>query len=180
MLVVLAGSEHIANRDGIPDRIVRHLKQDFGREMTFNNGRPFTIVPRGVRWQSAGRPDIEGPLPGKAFSDWVWYTQQEVPEGGFRAQLATERIVFGNTGGGSAGSTGVAGAGAGAGQEVADTPSGIPGALSSPLLSSRMVCATNVGSTVPCSLAPKLVLRMCAVCPCVRSIFPAPMSNPCC
>ena len=75
-LIVLAGSSHVAARDGIPDRIARRLKNDYARDLPFP---PFTIIPRGVQWQRDGKPDLGGgDLPTAEYSDWVWYTQRGV------------------------------------------------------------------------------------------------------
>ena len=70
-LIILAGSSHIRGRNGIPDRIVHRLKQDYSRDLPFP---PFTIVAQGVRWTSAGTPQtLEKPT--VEDSDWIWYTQ---------------------------------------------------------------------------------------------------------
>ena len=64
-MVVLAGSAHVAGRDGIPDRITRRTGCSC-----------FTIVPQGVQWVDHN-PVVNAP-PRRDLADWIWYTQREV------------------------------------------------------------------------------------------------------
>jgi len=64
-MVVLAGSAHVAGRDGIPDRITRRTGCSC-----------FTIVPQGVQWVDHN-PLVKVP-PRRDIADWVWFTQREV------------------------------------------------------------------------------------------------------
>lgn len=67
-MVLLAGVTHIVNRDGIPDRIERRLK---------DRPPPFTVVPQNVDWDMSTKlPAVETP-PGRGYADWVWYTENE-------------------------------------------------------------------------------------------------------
>lgn len=65
-MVLLAGNNHVQDRDGIPDRIERRTGM-----------KPFTVVPMSVSWTDDGLPDIEHP-PGRGFADWVYFTQNEI------------------------------------------------------------------------------------------------------
>ncbi|GAB0495447.1 hypothetical protein MMPV_006748 [Pyropia vietnamensis] len=70
-LVVLAGTAHVENRDGLPERVERRA-----------GGRAFTVIPTSVRWTvTAGTsvPDIAAPMGrGGAIADWIWYSPREI------------------------------------------------------------------------------------------------------
>lgn len=70
-LVVLAGTAHVENRDGLPERVERRT-----------GGRAFTVLPTSVRWTVAAGtsvPDIAAPLGGGGgVADWIWYSPREV------------------------------------------------------------------------------------------------------
>jgi len=65
-LVCLTGLNHIIDRDGVPDRVMRRLRTN-----------PFTVVPMSVGWTKNGTPLIDQPLEPK-FSDWIWLTPSEL------------------------------------------------------------------------------------------------------
>jgi len=63
-LVALAGSAHIQNRDGVPERITKRIGKDV-----------FTVVPVTVKFEKeTGLPSVQKPED-QSFADWVWYTQ---------------------------------------------------------------------------------------------------------
>ncbi|KAK1860171.1 hypothetical protein I4F81_002760 [Pyropia yezoensis] len=70
-LVVLAGTAHVENRDGLPERVERRA-----------GGRAFTVLPTSVRWTVAAGtsvPDIAAPLAGGGrVADWIWYSPREI------------------------------------------------------------------------------------------------------
>lgn len=70
-LVVLAGTAHVENRDGLPERVERRA-----------GGRAFTVLPTSVRWTVAAGtsvPDIAAPLGGGGgVADWIWYSPREI------------------------------------------------------------------------------------------------------
>jgi len=67
-MIILAGSGHIEQRDGIPDRISRRI------------GEPsFTVVPQDVDWTDFGLPAIEKPL-GREYGDWIFYTERQIED----------------------------------------------------------------------------------------------------
>lgn len=62
-MVVMAGTNHIKNRYGVPDRITRRL------------GVPvFTVVPVSVAFDDLGLPAIDQPFNNK-YADWVYYVE---------------------------------------------------------------------------------------------------------
>lgn len=68
-MVVLAGSNHIEERNGLPDRLARRT-----------GAQSFTVLPQSVPWERGSYlPAIERPLD-HTSADWIWYTQLEVGE----------------------------------------------------------------------------------------------------
>jgi len=62
--VALAGSAHIQDRDGVPERIQKRTGTDV-----------FTVVPVTVKFEKeTGLPIVKEPED-QDFADWVWYTQ---------------------------------------------------------------------------------------------------------
>ena len=69
MLCVIAGLNHVAGRNGIPNRISRRVRP---------NPEPFVIVPKQVSWSDeSGLPDIRSP-PSVKECDWAWFTEREI------------------------------------------------------------------------------------------------------
>jgi hypothetical protein len=83
-IVVLAGSDHVRGRVGIPDRVTRRTGLS-----------TFSVVPLSVPWAAIGLPAIDKPLE-RTEAEWVLYTQP-------RLSSANERRT---SGGGAAGSGG--------------------------------------------------------------------------
>jgi len=87
VMVVLAGAGHVEGRDGLPERIVKRVRERAismkSTEMTRrgdgdgNEVGVFTVLPESVRWTADGLPDIEKPK-GRQAADWVWYTCREL------------------------------------------------------------------------------------------------------
>lgn len=67
-MVALIGTGHVEGRYGVPNRIEKRCNQ-----------RPYTVVPRPVRWtkdQGFAMPDIERPE--KNVADLIWYTRRTI------------------------------------------------------------------------------------------------------
>ena len=83
-IVVLAGSDHVRGRVGIPDRVTRRTGLS-----------TFSVVPLSVPWAAIGLPAIDKPLE-RTEAEWVLYTQPAL------ASASKQRT----SGGGAAGSGG--------------------------------------------------------------------------
>jgi len=67
-MIILAGTNHIEARDGIPDRITRRIDEP-----------SFTMIPQDVEWTEVGLPAIDKPLD-REYGDWIFYTQKQIED----------------------------------------------------------------------------------------------------
>lgn len=83
-MVVMAGSNHIQNRYGIPDRIARRIAVN-----------PFTVVPISVAFDIvSGLPavDDEGirDILAPSYADWLYFVERALEDGDAAGRISRE------------------------------------------------------------------------------------------